>query len=623
MADLDKIKVGDTTYNIKDSGALHDKPSYNFSEINSRGEAHLDWGGRNISSGFAPIDAAMVGNLGANRTAFIKPGGVTIEYSRDAGTTWTDYGASNSDKIKLFTTSSTFYIGKSSSSNKATKDCMLRVTVKPYSAGVYTAINKYIIFVSTNGSTGCYCTIRGRLQSNVESQTDTWATFSNKIGIGGWSGYNVLNPSSHTWYGNSNSKGSQYGEIQFIFGCTGHNASYDGLQIFSIYCYGGVGWSEPSNLAKTGLIYSFDHEQNVTFPAKVKATNFENSDGTGVLFKSGGTMTGGITFSNDSSAWNDKGILFSNGSRIGESGSLGIYSAADIYYRTSSGTAASSYGMKQTNTDLSPTANKGLSLGTSSLYWNNIYGTNIYQNGTKVSVTGHKHTKSDITDFPTIPPEVTESTVSGWGFTKNTGTYSKPSGGIPKTDLASAVQTSLGKADTALQSHQDISGKTDKSTLTTKGDIYYASAANTPARLGIGSSGQVLTVSNGVPAWATPSGGSATHLYKHVWTVNTSTMSSDYYAHDIIIISTSNSTTDYAAVIRGAINLYQGKVVFIFEDWSGGGDYYLFGVDSYSASTGDILCRYFDNYNGVLVFDEYNPFNTMAITVSDVVTQIA
>ena len=31
------------------------------------------------------------------------------------------------------------------------------------------------------------------------------------------------------------------------------------------------------------------------------------------------------------------------------------------------------------------------------------------------------------------------------------GTYSKPSGGIPKTDLASAVQTSLGKADTAVQ----------------------------------------------------------------------------------------------------------------------------------------------------------------------------
>lgn len=34
--------------------------------------------------------------------------------------------------------------------------------------------------------------------------------------------------------------------------------------------------------------------------------------------------------------------------------------------------------------------------------------------------------------------------------------YTKPTGGIPKTDLASAVQTSLGKADTALQKHQTV-----------------------------------------------------------------------------------------------------------------------------------------------------------------------
>lgn len=62
---------------------------------------------------------------------------------------------------------------------------------------------------------------------------------------------------------------------------------------------------------------------------------------------------------------------------------------------------------------------------------------------------------NDLTNKPTIPAEVTESTVSGWGFTKNTGTYSKPANGIPKTDLASDVQTSLGKADTALQSYTE------------------------------------------------------------------------------------------------------------------------------------------------------------------------
>ena len=71
-------------------------------------------------------------------------------------------------------------------------------------------------------------------------------------------------------------------------------------------------------------------------------------------------------------------------------------------------------------------------------------------------------TSGSYNDLSNKPSEVTESTVSGWGFTKNTGTYSKPSGGIPKSDLSSSVQTSLGKADTALQSHQDISGKANK-----------------------------------------------------------------------------------------------------------------------------------------------------------------
>lgn len=42
--------------------------------------------------------------------------------------------------------------------------------------------------------------------------------------------------------------------------------------------------------------------------------------------------------------------------------------------------------------------------------------------------------------------------------------YTKPAAGIPKSDLASDVQASLGKADTALQKHQDISGKQDKLT---------------------------------------------------------------------------------------------------------------------------------------------------------------
>jgi len=53
-------------------------------------------------------------------------------------------------------------------------------------------------------------------------------------------------------------------------------------------------------------------------------------------------------------------------------------------------------------------------------------------------------------------------------------------------------------------------GSSPQSLMTATGDLLYASSANTPARLAIGSTSQVLTVSGGVPAWATPAGGSLT-----------------------------------------------------------------------------------------------------------------
>ena len=47
-------------------------------------------------------------------------------------------------------------------------------------------------------------------------------------------------------------------------------------------------------------------------------------------------------------------------------------------------------------------------------------------------------------------------------------------------------------------------GAISNSLTTTTGDLIYAASANTPARLGIGSTSQVLTVAAGVPSWATP-----------------------------------------------------------------------------------------------------------------------
>lgn len=84
------------------------------------------------------------------------------------------------------------------------------------------------------------------------------------------------------------------------------------------------------------------------------------------------------------------------------------------------------------------------------------------------------------------------------------GTYSKPSGGIPKTDLASAVKTSLGKADTALQSVP--SGYATETWVTNKG--YQTAAQVQTAISGVrqlpivsaSDNGKILRVISG--AWA-------------------------------------------------------------------------------------------------------------------------
>ena len=55
-----------------------------------------------------------------------------------------------------------------------------------------------------------------------------------------------------------------------------------------------------------------------------------------------------------------------------------------------------------------------------------------------------------------------EHTSDAWFISVVASKYTKPQGGIPETDMAEDVKTSLGLANTALQKHQDISGKLDK-----------------------------------------------------------------------------------------------------------------------------------------------------------------
>ena len=236
-------------------------------------EAFLQWGGKNFSADYGPLDAALISDLGADRFAFIPAAKWQVEYSRDNGGTWQDYGATDAQKLSLTSVGTGLTIGNANSEHKATANDKLRLTLTT-SGCVYSVLNKFAIDVSTNGSTGCYVTIEGRTKANVDAGVDTWVEFAKDITISGWSGWNIINTSGITTHGNTN---NQYANLRFTFGCTGGNisegSSYHGLQIRRLKAFGGVGWQTPSNMAQYGSLYQYDYSQNALFPADVYIRN--------------------------------------------------------------------------------------------------------------------------------------------------------------------------------------------------------------------------------------------------------------------------------------------------------------------------------------------------------------
>ena len=182
---------------------------------------------------------------------------------------------------------------------------------------------------------------------------------------------------------------------------------------------------------------------------------------TAYLPLAGGTMTGGVTYvGNQSSAWNDKGILFTNGSRIGEntSGQLGLYSANKFYIRPQSGTASSGKGIEIDNTFLIPSTTNEMSLGDSTHKWTTVYAATFDGNAT------------------------TATTASKLG-TANKGSTTKP------IYLAAGVAT-------------ECSTYAGGTAVTLNGTSKAASTASFYAPTGAGTSGQYLKSSgNGAPTW--------------------------------------------------------------------------------------------------------------------------
>lgn len=114
----------------------------------------------------------------------------------------------------------------------------------------------------------------------------------------------------------------------------------------------------------------------------------------------------------------------------------------------------------------------------------------------------------DITEVNVTAPITGGGTSGAVTIGVDAGTTSA-AGVVQLTDSTSSTSTTTAATPNAVKSAYDLAnGAIPKSLIDAAGDLIVGTAADTAGRIAIGSTGQVLTVSGGTAAWATPSGSS-------------------------------------------------------------------------------------------------------------------
>ena len=319
MADISKIKTLDgTTYNIKDATARSSIPAAATSNPVMDGTAAVGSSTKYAKEDHRhPSDTTKytINNYGqgttdlsirpliafsrANRFAFLPPDQVIIETTTDGGTTWVDGGYSDAQKRALFATRGTSIYIPLLNGAKSTQ-CGLRITITAMKYNVPAGTpetGKYAYWNSTYiNSQERYSNLREMwfwLSANNDSirvqvyrasganSTNWIADFNTDFPLTGWSGSDWVRLSGNT-FGGGTTQTTNFWNWRIIFwsrmhdGDTAFRSAYQ-QSICGIAGYGDSVWGTPNGLMKEDHLYTWDDNQNATFPAKVTAPSFSGS----------------------------------------------------------------------------------------------------------------------------------------------------------------------------------------------------------------------------------------------------------------------------------------------------------------------------------------------------------
>ena len=161
----------------------------------------------------------------------------------------------------------------------------------------------------------------------------------------------------------------------------------------------------------------------------------------------------------------------------------------------------------------------------------------------------------DITNIAVTSP-ITGGGSSGSVTIGVSAASTSASGVVQLSDSTSTTSSVLASTPTATKSAYDLAAAAvPKSTVTTAGDVIYATGSSAVTRLGIGTAGQVLTVNTGAtaPEWKTiAAGGKVLQVVTAVTTTSVSVASTSYTDTGITVSITPTSATSKVLVLTSA-----------------------------------------------------------------------
>lgn len=281
---------GNATANITVPTKLTDLSERTFSNISSRGEEYLEWGGPSQIGVVSPIGMALSAEHGANRVALINPKALLFEYSSNGGTTWTQYpyAADDNNKRKFCTTELALPIGRpNSSTNLIANKSKTRITITAQDGTtgyVYTSLKKMLLQVSTPTTLSMLIERRKGTDYKNNGAWESIGTYD----VSGWTGWNDI-PLSFS-LGGSSGQTANYWQMRLTITCTTVDSSFPKVgEVQALRLFGDNCWTPASTLGQTGHLYSYNMAGHATFPGNVYANGFYAN---GTISTTNGSVSG-------------------------------------------------------------------------------------------------------------------------------------------------------------------------------------------------------------------------------------------------------------------------------------------------------------------------------------------